>query len=290
MKRILVTGANGYIGRHVLDAVQNFASEYELIRTDINNCNDKDSNFIVYDILKEASDKNLYKKLGNPDIVIHLAWQDGFNHKSISHIANLYSHYLFIKNMIESGCLSISVMGSMHEVGYYEGAINEDTPCNPLSLYGIAKNSLREMSFLLAKENETCSLKWLRGYYIYGDDSRNNSIFTKIKQMASEGKKTFPFTDGLNKYDFISIENISEQIVKASIQNEIEGIINVCSGMPISLKEQVENFIKNNNLDIKPEYGVFPKRAYDSPAIWGDNTKIKEILDLYNKKEMVTKR
>lgn len=279
MKKILVTGANGYIGRHVKLAVEKYASEYELIETDIKNTNKE--NFIACDILNNASSKNIYPELGKPDIVIHLAWQDGFNHKSLAHIENLYNHYLFIKNMMESGCSSISVMGSMHEVGYFEGAIDENTPCNPLSLYGIAKNSLREMAILLSKEYETCSLKWLRGYYIYGDDAKNHSIFTKIKQMAQDGQKTFPFTDGLNKYDFIPVEQIAEQIVKASIQNKIDGIINVCSGSPVSLKEQVENFIKENNLDIKPEYGKFPSRPYDSPAIWGNNTKINKILHEY---------
>ena len=280
MRKILITGANGYIGQHVSNTIKKIVKNHELIRTDIRPSQGNDNNFIDCDILNEASNINLYEKLGKPDVLIHLAWQDGFNHKSLSHIANLYNHYLFIKNMIESGCSSISIMGSMHEVGYYEGAVDENTPCNPLSLYGIAKNSLREMSLLLAKDTN-CSMKWLRGFYIYGDDIKNHSIFTKIKQMANDGQKTFPFTDGLNKYDFISVDNIAEQIVKASIQNEIDGIINVCSGKPVTLKEQVEKFINENNLDIKPEYGVFPTRPYDSPAIWGNNTKINEILHKY---------
>ena len=285
MKKILITGANGYIGRHVSQAAEKFADNFEIINTDIkaSDKNSSDTKFIECDILKEASDENLYKKLGSPDIIIHLAWQDGFNHKSLSHISNLYNHYLFIKNMMESGCSSISVMGSMHEIGFYEGAVDENTPCNPLSLYGIGKNTLRQLSILLAAENPNCSLKWLRAYYIYGDDARNNSIFTKIKQMANEGKKTFPFTDGLNKYDFISVNDLAEQIVKASLQNKIDGVMNVCSGIPVSLKDQVEKFITDNNLDIRPEYGVFPARPYDSPAIWGDNSKIKQILENANK-------
>lgn len=280
MKKILITGANGYIGRHVSEAALKYASGYEIINTDIKSGDNSDGNFIECDILKEAASGKLYETLKRPDIVIHLAWQDGFNHKSSAHISNLYSHYLFIKNMMESGCSSVSAMGTMHEIGYHEGAVDENTPCKPLSLYGIAKNSLRDLAFLLAGENK-CSLKWLRAYYIYGDDAKNHSIFTKIKQMANDGQKTFPFTDGLNKYDFISVEHLAEQIVKASVQNEIEGIINVCSGKPVSLKDQVEMFIKDNKLDIRPEYGVFPTRPYDSPAIWGDDTKIRQILGEY---------
>ena len=91
-------------------------------------------------------------------------------------------------------------------------------------------------------------------------------------------KKTFPFTNGTNKYDFINIKELSRQISEASIQNKVEGIINVCSGKPIALKDMVETFIKDNNLNIRPCYGAFPDRKYDSPAIWGDASKINSIL------------
>ena len=105
-----------------------------------------------------------------------------------------------------------------------------------------------------------------------------NSIFSKILQKEDEGAKTFPFTTGKNKYDFINIEILAEMISKASLQTDITGIINCCSGKPVSLKEKVESFLKENNLKIKLEYGVFPDRAYDSPTIWGNNNIISEIM------------
>ena len=89
----------------------------------------------------------------------------------------------------------------------------------------------------------------------------------------------FPFTTGTNKYDFISVTDLARQISEASVQNNVEGIINVCSGKPVALKVMVEKFIKDNSLNICPEYGAFPDRKYDSPAIWGDNSKIQKILE-----------
>lgn len=62
------------------------------------------------------------------------------------------------------------------------------------------------------------------------------------------------------------------------MQTKVKGIINCCSGKPTALKDMIENFIKENNLDIKLAYGEYPDRAYDSPVIYGDNTKILEIL------------
>ena len=165
----------------------------------------------------------------------------------------------------------------MHEIGYWEGAIDENTPCNPMSQYGIAKNALRQsLTYITAESN--CVLHWLRAYYITGDDLKANNIFSKITKAALEGKKEFPFTTGKNKYDFIDVKELSKMIVAASMQDKVNGIINVCSGDPVSLAEKVESFIKDCGYDIKLVYGAFPDRAYDSPAEWGDASKIKEIL------------
>ena len=169
-------------------------------------------------------------------------------------------------------------MGTMHEVGYWEGAIDENTPCNPISMYGIAKDSLRR-SMILYTQQKGVILQWLRAYYILGDDKHNNSIFCKLLLAAEEGKKTFPFTTGKNKYDFITVDELAKQISAAVSQSEINGIINCCTGNPMSLAERVEQFIKENNLDIKLEYGAFPDRPYDSPCEYGDDTKIQIILN-----------
>lgn len=72
------------------------------------------------------------------------------------------------------------------------------------------------------------------------------------------------------------------QIAAVVEQENISGIINCCSGQPISLAERVESFIKENGLNIQLDYGAFPDRPYDSPCVYGDNSKIKSILSQRN--------
>lgn len=274
--KVVVTGASGYIGRHVVDAL--IKMHHEVIAVDmINKGINTDATFLSLDIFSD----DIYNKLGRPDACIHMAWKDGFNHASDAHMGMLSKHYAFIKNMIDGGVKYLSVMGTMHEIGYYEGCVDENTPTNPLSMYGIAKNALREASLLLAEKSDT-SLMWLRAYYILGDDSNNNSIFSKITQMEHEGKESFPFVSGKNKYDFINVDELAKQIATASTQSEITGIINCCSGKPVSLADKVNEFIEKNHYSIRPDYGKFPERPYDSPAIWGDNTKINLIMEKHN--------
>ncbi len=274
--KILVTGANGYIGSKVVK--QLLDDGLEVIATDINNINiDKRAKYINVNIF-EPND-NYYEFFDKPDLCLHMAWLDGFIHNSNKHMGELSNHYKFITNLIDNGLKKFVSMGTMHEVGYYEGCINENTPCNPLSQYGIAKNALRKSVELYASQHD-CVFQWLRAYYIFGDDLYGNSIFCKIRQAVKEGKDTFPFTTGKNKYDFIHIDELARQISACVRQNKVNGIINVCSGKPVSLAEQIEWYINYNNLPIKLEYGKYPDRPYDSPCIYGDNSKIKKILEL----------
>ena len=270
--KILVTGANGYLGKGVVKKLLD--KGIEVVATDFkDNLIDKRANIIVSDLFNVD---NPYEYYGEPDVLVHMAWRDGFVHNSLNHINDLPNHTTFLTKMIESGIKQVAVMGSMHEVGFFEGSINESTPCNPQSLYGISKNALRRIVELKCKEYG-CVFQWLRGFYIVGNTEDGCSIFSKIVQANSKGEKEFPFTLGLNQFDFIDYELFCEYVADCVIQNDIDGIINICSGRPEKLVDRVERFIKENEFDIELKYGVFPDRPYDSKAIWGDDFKIRMI-------------
>lgn len=273
--KVLVTGANGYIGRYVVAAL--LKENVDVIACDLKTSDiDKRARPIELDIFNHH-EGNLFQFLGSPDVCLHMAWRNGFIHNAPTQIGDLSAHYKFLTSMIDGGLKHIAIMGTMHEVGYWEGAIDDNTPCNPKSMYGIAKDALRRALELYTSEND-CVFQWLRCYYILGDDKHNNSIFCKILKAAEEGKETFPFTSGKNKYDFIDVEDLAFLIAAAITQSQINGIINCCTGKPTSLAERVEAFIKEQKLHIRLDYGKFPDRPYDSPCIYGDPTKINQIL------------
>lgn len=271
--KILVTGANGYLGqgivKHILDCgnevvAADFKVDHVDERADRRACN-----------LFEIEDP--YNYFGKPDVLLHLAWRDGFVHYSDAHIEDLPKHFKFIKTFAESDVKMIAAMGSMHEIGFFEGSIKENTPCNPITPYGISKNALRELTAMLCKQKNK-EFMWLRGYYIVGNSQYGCSIFSKITAAEAEGKTEFPFTQGKNQFDFIDYEDFCEQVARAVGQEQILGIINICSGHPEKLADRVERFIKENGYKIKLKYGAFPDRPYDSKAVWGDNARIQNIM------------
>ena len=280
MKKILLTGANGYLGKGVLKTLLDMG--HSVIATDISDRYiDKRAEVVCGDIFA-IDDPFAY--FGNPDILLHMAWRDGFVHNSMNHINDLPKHYAFVSKMVDAGIKQVAALGSMHEIGFFEGSICGSTPCNPQSLYGISKNALREALELKCKNTDTI-FQWLRGFYIVGNTEDGCSIFSKIVQAVHRGETVFPFTMGLNQFDFLNYDDFCIRTAASVLQVKIDGIINICSGRPEMLSDRVERFIRENHFDIKLQYGVFPDRPYDSKAIWGNSEKIEKILEMSNQHE-----
>mgnify|MGYP002518658460 CR=1 FL=1 len=127
--KILVTGANGYLGSGVVESL--LKDGVEVIATDFQKENINEKATIITANLFEV--ENPYEYFGKPDVLLHMAWRDGFVHNSETHMKDLPKHVEFIEKMIRGGVKRVSVMGSMHEIGFFEGFTNLQL----LELYGI---------------------------------------------------------------------------------------------------------------------------------------------------------
>ncbi|MCD4680088.1 MAG: hypothetical protein K8S00_06855 [Bacteroidales bacterium] len=79
--------------------------------------------------------------------------------------------------------------------------------------------------------------------------------------------------------DYLPVEKVAENIIKISMQDKIDGIINCCSGKPISIRNFVENYLEKANQNIELNLGYHPYPDWEPMAFWGDTSRLNKILN-----------
>ncbi|MDZ4664471.1 MAG: NAD(P)-dependent oxidoreductase [Bacteroidota bacterium] len=274
--KVLVTGANGFIGNYVVQqllkrGVTVIATSNDLARAKEKEWFDK-VQFVEYDMY-DTNSGDLFKKFNCPDKMIHLGWGHLANFKSEDHIAKeLPAQKIFLENLITNGLKDLTVIGTCLEYGMREGCLREDMLSEPTLAYPIAKNKLRIE--LEALKNKTFfSFKWVRLFYMHGKGQSEKSIIPLLQKALAANEQVFNMSKGDQMRDYLPVTTISENIVIFAMQQKVGGIINCSSNKPISIKELVENYLKEHNKHINLNLGFYPYPDYEPFKFWGDNTK-----------------
>ena len=279
--KILVTGATGFVGQHVIKELLKY--DHQIIAA-VRNKNSLTGfpdtiKIIELDLDNLESNKNYFSETGNPDLLIHLAWQGLPNYKESFHIEkNLPSHSAFLKNMVNNGLQNLVVTGTCFEYGIKDGSLSEDMKSDPQNPYAIAKDQLGKFLEKLQQQNPV-TLKWIRLFYMYGKGQNPNSLLSQLESALQKGDAVFNMSGGEQLRDYLPIETAAEYIVKIALQNKINGIINCCSGVPIKVKTFAENYLEKNKKKINLNLGYYPYPDYEAMAFWGDDKKLKTVLN-----------
>ncbi|MCK4464780.1 MAG: NAD-dependent epimerase/dehydratase family protein [Bacteroidales bacterium] len=278
--KVLVTGATGFIGRYVVNEL--LSSGCHIIATSRNQ--DKARSYKWYSRvqyipcdLNEASE-NFFQFFQRPDLLIHLAWEGLPNYTDLFHLEkNLFSNYRFLKNMVEHGLKSMLVAGTCFEYGMQSGALKETMITIPNNPYGLAKDTLRKFLEQLQQKYRFL-FKWLRLFYIYGESQSEQSLLSQLEKAIRKGKKRFNMSGGEQVRDYLPVEKVAEYIVKISMQNKVSGIINCCSGVPVSIRKLVEDYLEKKQKSIHLNLGYYSYPDYEPMAFWGCDKKLQIAL------------
>ena len=270
--KVLVTGATGFIGTHLINNL--LKSNIEVIATSSNINNAKSKNwydkviYIEYNI-NNVTENNLFNYFQKPDIIIHLSWSGLPDYGNISHIENnLWSNYYFLKNLIQNGAKKITVTGTCFEYGMVNGEIPAYNQPNPNNSYSIAKDSLRKFLLLLQNDHQY-ELKWLRIFYLYGENQNPQSLFSQLNVAIENNLEYFNMSLGDQIRDFLSIETAVDNIIKYSLYKNGTVTANICSGKPITVRTFVENIIREKKSKIKLNLGYYQYSNFEPFAFWG---------------------
>lgn len=276
--RVAVTGATGFIGRHVLAELEHCQVEIFAVTRDATRLQNVPAGVRVVKMDIALPGAECFAQMGYPDVLIHLAWNGLPNYKSLHHFeSELPRHYLFLKMLIEAGLPSLLVTGTCFEYGMQSGALSEEVKPCPNNPYGYAKDALRQhLEFL--KSVKPFHLAWGRLFYMYGEGQPGSSLYSKLKDAVLRGDTVFDMSGGEQLRDYLPVTEVARGIVRLALSGSDIGTVNICAGKPISVRRLVEQWLMENNWEMQLNLGYYPYPDYEPMAFWGDATKLQKIL------------
>jgi nucleoside-diphosphate-sugar epimerase len=163
--------------------------------------------------------------------------------------------------------------GTCAEYDTDQGYLREDGPVRPDTLYAATKLSLNLIASKIAA-GAGINLAWARLFFLYGPFEDERRLIPALMRALIRGEP-FPATAGEQVRDYLHVEDMASALW-ALAERRLSGTVNVCSGVPLTMRqvmETVAEVVGNGHLI---EFGAMPYRAWDPRFICGENRRLQE--------------
>jgi dTDP-6-deoxy-L-talose 4-dehydrogenase (NAD+) len=277
--KVAVTGAGGFIGRHVVAALERIDGPPPVLVFRPGSAPPGAGADRVVEMDLARPPRDAFERLGEPDVLVHLAWDGLPNYTSARHLEEeLPAQRAFLGQLLEAGLAGLTVTGTCFEYGMQPGALGEDAPAAPVTAYGRAKDELRRW---LEDEHarRPFRLTWARLFYLHGEGQAPGSLLPQLHAAITRGDPVFNLSGGEQLRDYLPVEEAAGYLVGLARNRLDNGTVNVCSGRPISVRELVEGEVRRRGSMIELNFGHYPYPEHEPMAFWGDRTRLDRILE-----------
>ncbi|ABD89745.1 NAD-dependent epimerase/dehydratase family protein [Rhodopseudomonas palustris] len=276
--RVLITGARGFIGRHVLRRLEADPRVTEIHATQSRR-RDSDNGqartvWHSLDLLQPDAAHALCLKL-RPTHVLHAAWITAHNDYwgSPENLAWLAASCDLLRAFAASGGERFVQIGTAAEYDWSYGCMVEGvTPERPNTLYGSAKKSFHDV-LQAASAKLGLSAATGRVFFGYGPYENAGRIIPYACRQLALGQPA-EFSSGAAWRDFLYIEDLAAAAV-ALLNSPLEGAVNLASGDPIQLRRIVELIGEISGRAELIRLGARPDREGDPAMIVASPTLIR---------------
>jgi nucleoside-diphosphate-sugar epimerase len=262
-KRVLVTGATGFIGRHCLPALK--AKEFEIHATFRENqpSFDEEIHWHQADLLNDSQTKLLLETLC-PTHLLHFAWyaEPKLYWTSPENLRWLEASVNLLRYFAGNGGKRVVMAGTCAEYDWSDGICAEyTTMLAPKNLYGSCKNMLHTTLTNFAKQSNL-SEAWGRIFFVFGEDEPSEKLISATINRLQNGEKVLLLSETQIR-DFLHVADVGEAFV-ALLESEVSGAVNIASGKEIEVRDIIKNIAKILQKEDLLEFGE-PQNAVDYP-------------------------
>ena len=268
----LLTGATGFVGRQVLRALSEKGARVRMVvregkQGQLEKLKGIESIVTTIDLFAESADW-WADVCTDIDTVIHVAWyaETGKYLQSAKNLDCLIGTLQMAKGAAQAGVDRFVGIGTCFEYDLAGGELSVETPLRPLTPYAGAKAAaFMALSQWLPQQN--VEFAWCRLFYLHGEgeDARRLVPYLRTKLTAGEPAE---LTSGSQIRDFLDVREAGLMIVEAAL-NDVQGPVNICSGMPITVRQLAEQIADEYGQRELLKFGVRPDNLIDPGCVVG---------------------
>jgi nucleoside-diphosphate-sugar epimerase len=270
MRRVLITGAAGFIGSHCVPELIRRGFEVHGVVSKVPPPDDRgDITWHVADLLSTDSPARIVEEVA-PTHLLHLAWfvepgtliSSPLNRDWVHATADLAAAFA------QGHGTRMVAAGSAYEYDWRFGYCVEGlTPCAPETLYGAAKHAAHVLVEAMLRESEV-NLAWARMFFLYGPHEHPSRLVPTVARALIAGKPA-AVSHGMQVRDYLYVADVARGLVDL-LESDTSGAVNICSGAAIRLRDIIRTVAEHVGRPELVRFGAVAARANDAALVVGD--------------------
>ena len=274
MKRVLVTGGTGFIGRQALPLLTEHGYEVHASWSSAAGEEMPEVSWHRCDLLDTATAAALVEQL-RPTHLLHLAWYavPGKYWDAAQNALWVEASLGLLTAFADAGGRRATLAGTCAEYDWSgtnerPGVLSEaTTPLVPDTYYGTCKHALRTVSEGLAARREV-SFSWGRIFFVYGPHEHPDRLVSSLARALVRGEPA-PTSEGSQRRDFLHVRDVAAAFVEL-LDSGVEGAVNIGSGTAVPVRDVVRAIATAAGRPDLVQWGALAQRPGDPPLLEAD--------------------